>query len=202
MGSDNWRFFQAFCRSPRVVASITPSSSFLERRVVRVADTATATVLVELGPGTGGITRALLRAMGPQARLVAIERTVDFLENLQQIDDNRLDVVHGCASSIGAELKRRGYPTADTVISGIPFFNLPEALAVQIVTAIHAALGPKGKFVAYQFVDKVADYAQPVMGAPEVEYELYNLPPLRVFTWHKEDMPKEHSHHNNAAFDD
>jgi phospholipid N-methyltransferase len=139
--------------------------------------------------------------MGPQARLVAIERTVDFVENLQQIDDNRLDVVHGCASSIGAELERRGYPTADAVISGIPFFNLPEALAVQIVTAIHTALGPNGKFIAYQFADKVADYAQPVMGAPEVEYELYNLPPLRVFTWHKEDMPGEHSRHNNAAFD-
>ncbi len=86
------------------------------------------------------------------------------------------------------------------MISGIPFFNLPEALAVQIVSAIHAALGPSGRFVAYQLMDKVADYAQPVMGAPEVEYELYNLPPLRVFTWHKECLPREDSHHNDAAF--
>lgn len=199
MGSDNLRFFQAFCRSPRVVASITPSSPYLERRVVRAADTATASVVVELGPGTGGITRALLSSMGPQANLVAIERTADFVENLQRIDDSRLDVVHGCASTIGAELERCGYRTADAVISGIPFFNLPHALAVQIVNAIHAALGPNGRFVAYQFMGKVADYAQPVMGVPEVEYELYNLPPMRIFKWHKEDLSAERRQHMSTA---
>ena len=201
MSSKNLKFFQAFCRSPRVVASITPSSPFLERRVVRAADPATASVVVELGPGTGGITRALLKAMGPQTRLIAIERTADFIESLQQIGDTRLDVVHGCASSIGAELDRRDYLTADAVISGIPFFNLPEALAVQIITAIHAVLGPNGRFVAYQLMDRVADYAQPVMGVPEVEYELYNLPPMRVFRWRKEGLPREQNHQNHTVFD-
>lgn len=199
MGNDNWKFFQAFCRSPRVVASVIPSSPFLERRVVTAADTTAAGVVVELGPGTGGITRALLSAMRPEARLVAIERTVDFVESLQQIDDHRLDVVHGCASSIGVELERCGCPTADAVISGIPFFTLPEALAGQIVTAIHAALGPNGKFVAYQFMGKVADYALPVMGLPEVEYELYNLPPMRVFKWRKEELPAVQDRLNSAA---
>jgi phospholipid N-methyltransferase len=199
MGSENWIFFQAFLKSPRVVASVIPSSSFLERRVITAADPATASVVVELGAGTGGTTRSLLKAMGPQARLLAIERTADFVENLQRINDIRLDVVHGCASSIGAELKRRGYPAADAVISGIPFSTLPEVLAAEIVTAVHGALGPGGRFVAYQFTDRVADYAQPVMGTPEVEHELYNVPPLRVFTWRKEDRPRESSHHNGAA---
>jgi phospholipid N-methyltransferase len=73
-----------------------------------------------------------------------------------------------------------------SVISGIPFSTLPETLAAEIVAAVHTALGPGGRFVAYQFTDRVAHYVWPLMGAPEVEYELRNVPPLRVFTWRKE----------------
>lgn len=181
----NWVFFRAFLKSPRVVASVISSSSFTERRVVAAAAPETARVVVELGGGAGGITRSLLEAMAPQARLVVIERTAEFIENLERIGDGRLEVVHGCASSIGAELQRRSYPAADAVVSGIPFSTLPEALATEIMTAIHDALGPGGRFVAYQFTDRVADYARPLLGSPAVEHELRNVPPLRVFTWRK-----------------
>ena len=194
----SWTFFQAFLKSPRIVASVIPSSSHLERRVVKAAYPATARVVVELGAGTGGITQSLLSAMSPQARLLVIERTADFIDNLQRIDDKRLDVVHGCASSIGAELRRREYPAADAVISGIPFSTLPKLLAAEIITAVHGALGPGGRFVAYQFSDRVVDYAQPVLGTPEVEHELYNLPPLRVFTWRKEGRPRDRDPHEGT----
>ena len=186
MRNDNWIFFQAFLRSPQVVASVIPSSSFVERRVVRAADAMRASVVVELGGGTGGITRSLLKATGSHSRLLVIERTAEFIEHLRMIDDSRLDVVHGCASSIGAELQRRGYPAADSVISGIPFSTMPEALGVEIIAAVYDALAPGGRFVAYQFTDRVVDYARPMMGAPAVEYELCNVPPLRLFTWRKE----------------
>jgi hypothetical protein len=62
---------------------------------------------------------------------------------------------------------------------------MPEPLARRIIQAVHGALVPGGRFVAYQFSDRVADYARPVLGAPAVEHELYNIPPMRVFTWQK-----------------
>ena len=145
-----------------------------------------ASVLVELGVGTGGTTRSLLKAMQPQARLLAIERTSEFVDMLQHTIDPRLEVVHGCASSIKAEMGRRGYVEADAVVSGIPFSTLPKGLAAEIVSAIHQVLAPGGRFVAYQFTDRVAEYMRPVMGAPEVAHELRNVPPVRVFIWRKE----------------
>ncbi|MFU8817638.1 MAG: class I SAM-dependent methyltransferase [Pseudomonadales bacterium] len=185
MSSANWKFFQAFLRSPRVVGSLIPSSPFLERRLVRAAELSRAEVAVELGSGTGGTTRALLAALPPQARLLAIERTVEFAEALNEIDDPRLSVIYGCASSIGLELERHGLDGADAVISGIPFSTLPVELAENIVRQVHAALRPGGRFVAYQFKDRVASYARPVFGEPLVEQELYNIPPLKVFSWRK-----------------
>lgn len=185
MSSRSWTFFQAFLKSPRVVASLIPSSPFLERRVVENARVASARTVVELGSGTGGTTRALLAAMGPGSRLVAIERTGEFVTALEQILDPRLEVVHGCASTICAELERLELGSADAVISGIPFSTLPPDLAHTIIDEVHRALSPDGRFVAYQFSERVADYARPVLGPPGVQHELRNVPPLRVFTWDK-----------------
>jgi phosphatidylethanolamine/phosphatidyl-N-methylethanolamine N-methyltransferase len=199
MGSENWTFFRAFLKSPRIVASVIPSSTFLERRVVKAACPATARTVVELGAGTGGITRSLLRAIHGTARLLVIERTTEFVEKLEQIHDSRLDVVHGCASSIDVEMKRHGYPPADVVISGIPFSTLHEELALKIISAVHEALVPGGRFVAYQISRRVVDYVEPVMGPPEVEHELRNVPPLRVFVWQKESRPDERGEPSDAA---
>lgn len=201
MPNENWTFFQAFLKSPRVVASVIPSSSFLERRVVRAADPATARVLVELGGGTGGITRSLLGAMDEEARLIVIERTAAFIENLERNTDPRLEIVHGCASAIGEELEHRGYPAADVVISGIPFSTMPRDLAGEIVTAVHEALAPGGRFVAYQFSHRVVDFTRPVMGIPDVEHELRNVPPLKIFTWRKDGAAHANSHRNSAIVD-
>ena len=185
VSNDKWTFFRAFLRSPRVIASVIPSSTFLQRRVISVADPASARVVVELGAGTGVITRSLLRAMDADANLLVIERTAVFVRNLQRIKDHRLDIVHGCASSIGEEMNSRDLLPADAVISGIPFTTLPDELASKIIDAVYDALRPGGRFIAYQFTSRVADHAWPVMGTPEIQHEFRNVPPLRVFVWRK-----------------
>lgn len=185
MPNDTWRFFQAFMKSPRVVASVVPSSAFLKRRIVEAADLPRAEVVVELGAGTGGTTLSLLEAMGKGSHLIAIERTADFVPGLEAIADERFEIVHGCASSIGEQLASRGHEGADAVISGIPFSTMPAELCREIVEAIHGALKPGGRFVAYQFTDAVASYMRPVMGAPSIQHEVLNVPPMRVFTWEK-----------------
>lgn len=185
MGSANWQFFQEFLKSPRVVASLVPSSPLLERRLVRAGDVGNASVVVELGSGTGGTTRALLHAMDPAARLIAIERHAPFARALADIDDDRLLIEHGCASGLGDVLARCGARSADVVVSGIPFSTLPPPVALRIVKAVHGAIAPGGRFIAYQVSDKVTDYAGPEFGKPRVEFELCNVPPMRVFIWRK-----------------
>lgn len=181
----SWTFFQAFLKSPRIIASVIPSSTVAVRRAVRAINPAATRVVVELGGGTGCITRALLEAMPGSSRLIVIERTAEFIPTLAAIDDERLEVVHGCASTIAAEIERLGHASADAVISGIPFSTLPQGLATEIASEVHTVLAPDGRFSAYQFNDRVADYMRPLMGAPEVEFVLRNVPPLRIFTWRK-----------------
>lgn len=176
-------FFQGFLRRPQSVGSVIPSSRFLERRILKLAEIGRNDTVVELGPGTGGTTRALLNELGPRGRLLSIEVDREFVELLREIDDPRLIPHHGSAENIAQILKSHGLRDPDIVISGIPFSTMPAETGRKIVREIHRVL-PEGKtFVAYQLRDRVAELATPVFGKPEVSLELINIPPMRVYKW-------------------
>ena len=67
-----WAFFMEFLKYPFQIGSIVPSSRFLERRIVETSGIKSAKTVAELGPGIGGTTRAILRAMAKDARLLTI----------------------------------------------------------------------------------------------------------------------------------
>ena len=178
-------FFQGFLKHPKTVGSIIPSSRFLERRVIRAADVARARLVVELGPGTGGTTRALLRAMAPDATLLSVEINPDFVGILRRLGDPRLVVHRGSAADLPAILEEHGLPAPDVVVSGIPFSTMPESLGLAVLRGAWAALPPGGAFVAYQVRDRVETLGRRVMGRADVQLELRNVPPMRVYRWEK-----------------
>jgi len=184
--ADAAAFLRGFLAHPFEVASVMPSSAFLESRVVQAADLAQTRCVVELGPGTGGTTRAILRGLAPRARLLAIEVNPAFCDRLRRrIDDPRLVVQAGSAESLAEALRARGLPAADVVVSGIPFSVLPRDVAQRIAAAIHDNLAPGGRLVAYQCSADVAQYLTPHLGPPRTEWEWRSLPPMRVFVWEK-----------------
>ena len=93
-------FLRGFLNRPKEVGSIIPSSRFLEKRIVNTAGLANAKLAIELGPGTGGTTKALLREMAPDAKLLAIEINPDFVKLLKKtLRDPRLIVHEGRRST-------------------------------------------------------------------------------------------------------
>lgn len=182
--SDYAAFLLEFLRYPAQIGSVVPSSRFLERKLVQATDAANARTIVELGPGTGGTTRALLRAMRADARLLAIDLSPSFCARLgTAVHDPRLLVQRGSAEYIETFLRIARLPRPDAIVSGIPFSTMPPAVADRIARAIAAALAPGGRFVAYQLRAHVAAYAAPYLGAPQKRWEWRNVPPMRVFTW-------------------
>lgn len=177
-------FFRGFLSRPKEVGSIIPSSRFMERRLVRTADLANAKLAIELGPGTGGTTRALLRHMKPDARLLAIEINPDFVKLLgRTFDDPRLIVHHGSATEIPAILAEHGLDAPDVILSGIPFSTMEKSIGLEILQSVRASLRPHGRFVAYQFRDRVHSLGVDVFGEASVQTELRNMPPMRVYRW-------------------
>jgi len=179
-------FFRGFLKDPKQVGSVIPSSRFMERAIIEYSRLADARVVVELGPGTGGTSRALLEAMSPHARLLTIDVDPRFTEIVAAIGDPRLIAHTGSAAEIGAILRSHGLEAADRVVSGIPFSTMPAELGRAIIESVHDSLADDGAFIAYQFRAEVARLAWPVFGDPtRTEMIALNIPPMRIWRWEK-----------------
>lgn len=182
---DTVAFFKGFLDHPERVGSVVPSSRFLENRIVDTAGIRGARLVVELGPGTGGTTRAMLRALPASGRLLTIEIDPDFSARLRAIDDARLVNHVGSAADIDRILSELGLGQPDVVVSGIPFSTLPAATGREILRSVWSTLAYGGRFVAYQFRGQVARLGRELIGNPDVSMELRNAPPMRVYRWDK-----------------
>jgi phospholipid N-methyltransferase len=179
-------FFKSFLKRPSVVGSVIPSSRFLERRIVQLMDVSSAKRIVELGPGTGGVSRAVLRAMGKDAKLLSIELNSDFISILSKMNDPRFIVHEGEARRLREILQQYGFKGADAIFSGIPFSTMSQTQGKEILEAVSRSLLPGGRFIAYQFRNRVAEVGCDVFGPPKVKFELLNVPPCRLYCWQKE----------------
>jgi len=162
----------------------------MERRITRTVDLAQAKLAIELGPGTGGTTKALLAAMAPDAKLLAIEINPGFCQLIQEsINDPRLIVHEGSAADIPEALVKHDLGAPDVVLSGIPFSTMPKELGLAILRSVQSSLAPGGRFVAYQFRDVVHTLGKQVFGPASVQLELLNMPPMRVYRWDTPSKP-------------
>lgn len=172
--------------SDKFIASITPTSDFGVRKVCGKIDFSRCGVVVEFGPGTGVFTKYLLRKMGRDSLLITIERNPNFVSFLKKkIRDPRAVVVNDCASNVLHALREFGKPYADYVISGIPFSFLSDAMKNRILRGTFDVLRPEGKFLAYQTFyqsnNHLKDHLDRIFPFVRVEYEMLNIPPLRIY---------------------
>ena len=177
---------RAFLDDPKGVAALTPTTRASIRRILSKAPVAEAKLVLEFGPGSGVVTRALLERMRPEARLVAIEANAELAAGLaDRVADPRLTVVHDTAARVREILAASSLGAADCALSGIPFFWLDPAAALEIVTATHQALAAGGRFVSYQMFylprRRLLDHLERRFRTVRSELDLRNFPPQKIY---------------------
>jgi phospholipid N-methyltransferase len=178
-------FIREFLQRPQQIGSVIPSSRFLEQRLVELAEVRRAKTVVELGSGTGGTTRAILRAMPDEAKLLSLEINPELYALTRRIGDPRLIPWLGSAAELRGVMDQHGLAKADAVISGIPFSTIDDDTAARVLKAVSASLAPNGYFVAYQVRRRIETLCEPYFGKPVVSMELLNIPPIWVYRWQK-----------------
>ena len=124
-------FLGKFLRQGTAIASVAPSSRFLSRTTVRNIDWERATALLELGAGTGPITKVIAERAHPDCRVVVVERDHDFARLLRERFGQKpnFDVVEGNVQELDAILAERGITTVDNIVSGLPVPSFPRRTA-------------------------------------------------------------------------
>jgi len=178
-------FLASFLRNPAIVAGL-PTSRTAARKIIQpITDVSIPQTIVELGPGSGPITKELLHpgVLHEKSRLIVIELQPELAAYLRRnIQDPRCTVIDGDAANLHRILRRLGILQIDALISGIPFSYLPHAVGHSITEQAAFLLKPGGKIVAYQVRPRVLGLLSKTFGAVHDKWLPWNFPPLRVFT--------------------
>ena len=142
---DWWLMLRKFVRHGTSIASVAPSSRFLARMICQGIDYEKAQCIVELGAGTGPITKELIRHVQPQTKLVIVELDSDFCKRLRAKFPTA-DIVEGDAARMDQLLHERGIDKVDHVISGLPLPSFPAPLRDSILASAARSLGSDGTF--------------------------------------------------------
>ena len=141
-------FLGKFLRHGTAIASLAPSSRWLARAIARDIDWPRHNVVVELGAGTGPITRELAERANGRGRLLIIERDPDFLKLLRKRFGGlpNLELIEGDVRDLAAMLAERDVDQVDHFVSGLPVPSFSKELQLGLFRDVRALLKPEGTF--------------------------------------------------------
>jgi phospholipid N-methyltransferase len=148
---DNLRFLGTFLRSPVLTGAVAPSSNQLAARMIEGLGLEDAQTIVELGPGTGPFTRAILERRRPGALVMAFEVDPDFAAALQRRYPEVV-VVNETAETLPQQLAARGRDAADCIVSGLPWAGFSRERQERLIAAVVASLRPGRRFATFAYV--------------------------------------------------
>ena len=140
-----WLMLTKFLERGRTIASFAPSSRWMARTTVRGIDFSKARCIVELGAGTGPITKEILARAGKQCRVISLELDSDLCRHLQRRFPNA-EVLGANAVDLGRLLDERGIDKVDHILSGLPLPSIPEDTRDRILDVCARRLKPDGSF--------------------------------------------------------
>lgn len=185
MPSDTALFLSRLLKNPRQVSALAPSSPFLARAMTAGLGPHTGRV-VEFGPGTGSLTRAILWRGVPPADLTLFELDPRFADRLRRAMPG-VAVLNEPADAAAAFVA----PGVGAVISGLPLLSMPTPICTAIVAAAFCILAPGAPLVQFTYGSRqpipsavVDDLALTVVAGPAV---WLNLPPARIYLYRRAD---------------
>ena len=189
---DEARFIRSWLENPKIAGAIAPSGRFLARAMAHCVDPAGDGPIIELGPGTGPVTQALLaRGIAPE-RLILVEYEPRFCHLLAKKFPG-VKIVRGDAyrlrETLADQLERK--PAA--IVSSLPLLTKPEAARLALLRQAFELMGSDGRFIQFTYGVK-SPVPNHVGGSLHFKTQSLapiwlNLPPARIFVYRHIESP-------------
>jgi phosphatidylethanolamine/phosphatidyl-N-methylethanolamine N-methyltransferase len=182
---DEVRFLRSWIEKPLHMGAVMPSSKLLARTMAQYVAVDSKGPVIELGPGTGAITNALLEHGVDQKRLVLVEYNPGFCALLRDRYPHAR-VVQGDAYALRDSLGDLLDAPASAVISGLPLVTKPMLTRLKLIRDAFVALAPGAPFVQFTYsVAPPIPKSLPGVSTEASERIWMNLPPARVWVYRK-----------------
>lgn len=177
------RFFKGWMDGPKSVGAILPTSGVTARRMASVINPQSGLPVLELGPGTGIITKAILgRGVAPE-NLVSIEYSTDFYQHLTKTFP-RVNFINGDAFDLDKTLGNLRDRQFDAVISAIPMLSFPMERRIALLEDLLSRM-PRGRPVMQITYGPIS----PIVAKPDsyqikhFDFVVRNIPPAQLWVY-------------------
>jgi phosphatidylethanolamine/phosphatidyl-N-methylethanolamine N-methyltransferase len=183
---DEVRFIRSWLEKPLTVGAVAPSGRFLARTMARYVDTDIPGPVIELGPGTGPVTEALVERGVDPSRLVLVEFNPVFCR-LLRARYPQATVVQGDAYSLKRLLEGQLRDPVAAIVSGLPLLTKPLKARLRLINEAFALMRPEAPFIQFTYSMTTPPIPK---GLTNVKTEAseriwMNLPPARVWIYRK-----------------
>ena len=181
---DEVRFLRSWIEKPLHMGAVMPSGKVLARTVARYVDNHSSDTVVELGPGTGAITDALIAHGVDQRRLVLVEFDPGFCVLLRERYP-LAKIIQGDAYDLGKTLAELDQPIS-AIVSGLPLVTKPMTVRMKLMRDAFLKLAPGAPFIQFTYsVAPPIPKSLPGIHTQASERIWMNLPPARVWVYRK-----------------
>lgn len=184
---DEARFLRSWFERPLVTGAVTPSGKMLARTMASYVDPRVSGPVIELGPGTGPVTEALIRRGVEQERLILVEYNPDFCKLLQKRFP-RATIIRGDAYNIRETFGTMLTEKAAAMVSSLPLFTKPLEQRLDLLNAAHEMMHLSAPFVQFTYAVVPPIPARCDAGtytASRSNRVWLNLPPARVWVYRR-----------------
>lgn len=151
MRSSRWCMLREFIRDPLSTGTVCSSGPSLCRMMASDEWLTNADVVVELGAGTGSISKHLLRSLKDGATFISIEKN-PHLYKMLVAQYSQTHFVLDCAENLPNILQQKSVNKADVIISSLPWTYFSFEQQNQLTQAIRTSLKPNGIFITYAYL--------------------------------------------------
>jgi phosphatidylethanolamine/phosphatidyl-N-methylethanolamine N-methyltransferase len=180
---DDVKFLRTWIEKPLATGAVMPSSRVLARTMARYVDPKSTGPVIELGPGTGPVTEALVDHGVDPARLLLVEFNPDFCRMLRTRYP-QATVVQGDAYRLRRLLETIVREPAAAVVSGLPLVTKPLRTRLRLIADAMTLLAPAAPFIQFTYAmgpPIPKEYGGLRTEASELIW--MNFPPARVWVY-------------------
>jgi len=169
-----------------MVGAISPSSSFLRKKMLENIDFEKAKIIVEIGPGTGVFTERILAQMQSDSTFLIFELNPEFYQLLQaKFKDNRIILINDSAEKLEEYLLSNQLSKVDIILSSLPLSNFYQRLTLKLLRTFQKCLTDSGSFIQFQYTLKQKKELKHVFSKVKISFTPWNIPPAFVYTCSK-----------------
>lgn len=182
---DEFRFLRSWLESPLKIGAVSPSGPALSKRMADYVEAGREGAVLELGPGTGVVTKAIIERGIATDRMVALEYNADFCELLNKRFPG-VRVLQGDAYNLSETLSDTKPGTLASIVSSLPLFSRPSEERRKLLLEALDLLEPGAPFIQFSYAMVPPIAAEPGLFTVDVsKWIVANLPPARVWVYRK-----------------